>query len=170
MFNGNLFVPGKLPYVRKGDRPAVDCILCAVLSNDNRVRNLLLWHGNGFAISLNMYPYNPGHLMVFPERHLCDIRDMTAEEVQQEASTRKLAMQALDEVYQPQGYNLGYNIGKASGASIEHLHMHIVPRYSNELGVVDILSGDKIIIEDPIETRDKLRTVLARLASSVDYC
>jgi ATP adenylyltransferase len=164
MFNGNLFVPGKLPYVRKGDRPAVDCILCAVLSNDSRVCNLLLWHGYGFAISLNMYPYNPGHLMVFPERHICDVREMSSDEVQQEAYTRTLAMKALDQVYQPQGYNLGYNIGKASGASIEHLHMHIVPRYSNELGVVDILSGNKIIIEDPTETREKLRTIFTQLA------
>jgi ATP adenylyltransferase len=162
MFSGNLFVPGKLAYVRNGDRPPVDCILCAVLAEDPAVCNLLVWRNAHFGVSLNLYPYNPGHVMIFPVRHVEDIRDLSGDEILEEARVRTLAMTVLDEVYQPQGYNLGYNMGEASGASIPHLHMHIVPRYRNELGVVDILSGTKIIIEDPAQTCAKLRDAFAK--------
>ena len=144
----------------------MDCILCAVLNGDPAVQNLLLWRDHDFAVSLNLYPYNPGHLMIFPARHIEDVRQMTTAEVQGEALTRSLVMKVLDEVYEPQGYNLGYNIGSASGASIAHLHMHVVPRYQNELGVIDILSGNKIIIEDPVVTRQKLIDAFANIGKT----
>jgi ATP adenylyltransferase len=69
------------------------------------------------------------------------------------------SLTALDKIYQPAGYNIGYNVGEASGASIPHLHQHVVPRYSRELGFVDITAGAKIIIEDPAVTLEKLKKV-----------
>jgi hypothetical protein len=68
---------------------------------------------------------------------------------------------SLMPAYSPQGYNIGWNIGDASGASISHLHMHVVPRYHRELGFIDIIGGAKIIVEDPEVTRDSLRAAFA---------
>ena len=140
------FVPGKLGYVR-GERPAVPCILCAVAERDPRVEDLVVFRRNGYFVTLNLYPYNPGHLMVVPERHRLQM----------------LTLRVLDEEYRPSGYNLGWNIGKASGASIDHLHLQIVPRYFTEIGFFDILSDSRVIVEDPKLTQERLRKAFARL-------
>lgn len=110
------------------------------------------------AISANLYPYNAGHLLLFPRRHMVDIREMTEEESRRMMQLTGHCMTILDLVYAPHGYNVGFNIRDASGASIEHLHQHIIPRYPKELGFVDIVAGAKIIIEDPETTMKKLRT------------
>jgi len=154
----NLFVPGKTEYVKKRSRrPSGRCILCDVARGEGDVANLELARDNGFIITLNLYPYNPGHLMIFPSRHVEDPRELDAEEHAHLARLQNLALDVISGEYDPGGFNVGYNVGAAAGASIAHLHLHIVPRYPRELGVVDILSGTKIVIEDPVETRRRLR-------------
>jgi len=153
----NLFVPNKMDYVRGRDRPDVECILCAIISGDERVEKLEVYQSELFFVSLNLYPYTPGHLMVFPKRHVVDIRELTSYEVEQLHNLQNLCLNVLDKVYSPHGYNIGYNLGSAAGASIQHLHLHIVPRYQRELGFIDIIGGAKIIVEDPIRTQYRLR-------------
>ncbi len=153
----NLFVPNKMDYVRGKSRPDVECILCAIISSDERVEKLEVYQSELFFVSLNLYPYTPGHLMLFPKRHVVDIRELTSEEVEQLHNLQNLCLNVLDKVYSPHGYNIGYNIGSAAGASIQHLHLHIVPRYQRELGFIDIIGGAKIIVEDPIRTQYRLR-------------
>ncbi|MEW5768044.1 MAG: HIT domain-containing protein [bacterium] len=152
----NLFVPSKLEYVR-GQRPKVACILCAVADNDERVERLVVYREAGFIVSLNLYPYSPGHLMIFPERHVLDIRELNDEEGTRLHQLTKLSLDILERIYQPYGFNLGYNIGRPSGASLEHLHLHIVPRYGNEVGFLDVINGARVIVEDPLKTREKLK-------------
>jgi ATP adenylyltransferase len=95
--------------------------------------------------------------MIFPARHVEDPRELDAEEHAHLARLQNLTLDVIGREYGAAGFNVGYNIGTAAGASIAHLHLHVVPRFSRELGVVDILSGAKIIIEDPEETRRRLR-------------
>jgi ATP adenylyltransferase len=121
------------------------------------VENLLLFKGENGSVSLNLYPYNPGHLMIFPNRHLEDLRELTAEE---ENSINRLTRGCLDmvtDLYRTDSFNIGYNMGPFSGASIQHLHLHIVPRYPNELGFADVLAGTKLIVEEPTVTAEKLK-------------
>jgi ATP adenylyltransferase len=153
----NLFVPNKMDYARGKKRPDVECILCAIVSGDELVEKLEVYQSELFFVSLNLYPYSPGHLMVFPKRHIVDIRELTSEEVEQLHNVQNLCLNVLDKVYSPHGYNIGYNIGSAAGASIQHLHLHIVPRYQRELGFIDIIGGAKIIVEDPNRTQYRLR-------------
>lgn len=153
----NLFVPNKMDYAQGKNRPDVECILCAIVSGDERVEKLEVYQSKLFFVSLNLYPYTPGHLMVFPKRHVVDIRELTSEEVEQLHNLQNLCLNVLDKVYSPHGYNIGYNIGSAAGASIQHLHLHIVPRYQRELGFIDIIGGAKIIVEDPNRTQHRLR-------------
>ncbi len=154
----NLFVPGKTEYVKnRTGRPPGRCILCDVVRGEGDVVNLELVRDEGFVITLNLYPYNPGHVMVFPARHVEDPRELDADEHARLAQLQNLTLDVLSAEYEPGGFNVGYNVGVAAGASIAHLHLHIVPRYPRELGVVDVLSGAKIVIEDPTETRRRLR-------------
>lgn len=154
----NLFVPGKTEYVkRRADGAPGPCILCDIARGAGDVVNLEVARDEDFIITLNLYPYNPGHVMLFPARHVEDPRALDAEEHAHLAKLQNLTLEVLEAEYNPAGFNVGYNVGAAAGASIAHLHLHVVPRYPRELGVMEILSGAKIIIEDPAKTRARLR-------------
>ena len=153
----HLIIPGKLSYVR-GKKPDVGCILCAIRDRDSRVVSLEITRGKLMIISLNLYPYNPGHLMIFPRRHLTDLRQFEREEVLEMHRLQHLAMDVLGELYNPAGFNVGYNIGPTSGASIDHIHCHMVTRHRNEIGLLEMISqGSRVLVEDPHETLAKLR-------------
>ncbi|PKL45770.1 MAG: histidine triad (HIT) protein [Candidatus Riflebacteria bacterium HGW-Riflebacteria-1] len=162
-FRKQLFIPNKRAYITGLQRPSVDCIICSIINDDPAVSNLTVWKNTKVAACANLYPYNAGHILLYPLRHIEDPRELTAEESAQMHTLLCQSLARLDSVYHPEGYNIGYNIGEASGASIEHLHQHIVPRYPRELGFVDITAGAKIIIEDPNVTLTRLREAFADL-------
>lgn len=159
----NLFSPLKMNYI-KGDRPKVDCILCAVLHGDERVDNLLVYRSERAFVCVNKYPYNSGHLLVCPKRHITDYRETTQQEEREMDHLVKRCLSVLDELYHPTGYNVGYNMGEFAGASQEHLHIHLIPRYRNELGFVDIVGGAKILVEEPQVTMSRLKSALEKSA------
>ncbi len=152
----NLFVPNKMPYAKGKNRPDVPCILCAIVEKVEKVERLEVHRTELFTISLNLYPYSPGHLMIFPNRHIVDSRELTQDEVYNLHQLQCLSFEVLTRAYQPKGFNVGYNMGESSGASIAHLHLHVVPRYPRELGFMDVIGGARIIIEDPNATQEKL--------------
>ena len=156
-------VANKLEYA-KGRRPPVDCILCAVAANDRRVDILVVHTYKEYFITLNLYPYNPGHLMVVPKRHVEDVRQLSLVEVQDMHRLQTLCMEVLEREYRPSGFNLGYNVGRASGASIPHLHLQVVPRYPSELGFFDILGDSRVIVEEPQVTRERLMHAFDHMA------
>lgn len=164
----NLFVPNKMGYVRGDNKPKVDCILCAIVEIDNRVERLEVYRTDLFVVSLNLYPYSPGHLLIFPKRHITDPRMLNEEEAKELCGLQTLCLNVLDEVYRPHGFNIGYNIGDAGGASISHLHLHIVPRYRRETGFIDIIAGAKIIVEDPNVSLEKVRAGFAKVIDKSD--
>ena len=157
----HLFIPSKIDYVR-GKRPQVDCILCAIVARDSKVTDTSLYNNSLITVALNIYPYNPGHLMVFPNRHIEDLSELSSEEVMEMHRWTVFSMNILKKLYHSQGFNIGYNLGEAAGASIKHLHLHIVPRYKNELGFVDIIAGSKIFVEDPARAMIKLKEAFLR--------
>ena len=162
---GNLFIPGKMEYARGEKRPDVECILCAIVEGNDQVTRLDVYRSRLFVVALNLYPYTPGHLMVFPNRHITDLRMLNDEEALELHKLQNLCMDVLEDVYTPHGFNLGYNIGEAGGASIEHLHLHIVPRYRRETGFIDIIGGAKIIIEDPNVSLSRVREAFVSTTS-----
>lgn len=151
-----LFSPDKLPYAQ-GERPEVDCILCGVRDSTKGVDRLVVYESSHFFVTLNLFPYNPGHLMIVPHRHLEEISEFTEEEIYDCHGLQLLAIRVLRNMYNPRGFNIGYNMGEFSGASIPHLHMHIVPRYRSEIGFMDVINGARIIVESPIETRKRMQ-------------
>lgn len=156
-FERQLFVPSKKAYFSGECRPKVSCILCEVCKNNPIVENLLFWKNDVLAASVNLYPYTSGHVILFPVRHITEPSQFNDEEVKQMHQLQVYTIDILKKLYNPGGFNIGYNVGYYSGASIDHIHQHIVPRYERELGFVDIISGTKIFIEDPKETLKKLK-------------
>ncbi|MBI4576235.1 MAG: HIT domain-containing protein [Planctomycetes bacterium] len=162
----SIVAAGKLDYIQ-GRRPAVPCILCAIVGRDRRVRRLLVHEGSAFLVCLNLYPYNPGHLMAFPRRHLEDLRELRAGEVLALDRTVRLCLDVLDRVYRPAGYNIGWNLGRPAGASIAHMHQHVIPRYDHELGVMDLIGGKRVIVEDPGRSQRRIARAFRALAGQV---
>lgn len=149
----------KMEYV-KGKRPA-GCILCLIRDRSPDVTNLAVFDDELFTVSVNLYPYNPGHLMIFPNRHVLDVRELTDEEERRITHLTRTFLGILDQTHQPAGYNIGYNMGASAGASIDHLHLHIIPRYPREVGIADLVAGKRVLIEDPRVTRERIRDAVA---------
>ncbi len=159
MFSRFIFPVDKTEYIERRKKGLVDreCVLCAMALRDPEVNSLVLYETENFMVCVNLYPYNPGHVMIFPKKHMTSPVQIPDEFLAEYHGLQKRCIETLDKVYSPGGYNIGYNIGRAGGASIAHIHLHIVPRYESELGFVDILSGTKIMIEQPHTILEKLR-------------
>jgi ATP adenylyltransferase len=158
--DGYFFNFEKMAYV-KGARPP-GCILCLIRDGSADVIDLSFWRDDLFLASVNLYPYNPGHLLLYPLRHIEDVRELTAAEERRLCAVQRWLLDLVDRGCAPQGYNIGYNMGGAAGASISHLHMHIIPRYPRETGIADLIAGRRVLVEDPRETTRKFRELAAQ--------
>jgi ATP adenylyltransferase len=146
----------KAKYVRS--KKVGGCVLCRIEKQDPEVEDLTVFRSRFHTCTINLYPFNPGHLLIYPQRHIEDVRQLREEEEEELWRLRNYALDMLDAVYRPQAYNIGYNLGLAAGASISHIHLHMIPRYSNEVGIPELLGGKRVLIEDPRETRDRLKS------------
>jgi ATP adenylyltransferase len=159
-----LWAPWRLSYVTAAQVPASDCIFCDASAGDI---DLVVLRGRAAYVILNLYPYNNGHLMVVPMRHLCTLEALTIDEQTELMHLTRLSEMALNEAYRPQGINVGINLGKAAGAGIEnHLHIHLVPRWSGDTNFMTAVGETRVLPEDLGATAARLRPIFARLARS----
>ena len=144
------------------------CIFCEAFKQKVEEKNSLLVRKSRLTFTiLNLYPYNNGHLMVVPNRHIDDLDKLTEEESNEVMRELRLAKLALAEVFNPHGFNMGANLGRASGAGIdEHLHFHIVPRWNGDTNFMPVLGEVKIISQDLMETKSKILKAYSRLNKS----
>jgi len=149
----------KIAYL-KGKRPS-GCILCLVAGESDDVERLVAAETESFMVALNLYPYNPGHVLVFPKRHVLDIRELSEGESVELDRLTKRTVGVLEDLYAPGGFNIGYNMGYAAGASIDHLHLHIIPRYPREIGISELIAGRRVLVQDPRDSLDALRKAFA---------
>ena len=149
----------KLGYL-KGPK-SEECILCLVAAGSDQVERLVAHESDSFVVSLNLYPYNPGHLIVFPKRHVLDIRGLSAKERLELDCLTDACLNVLDGCLEPVAYNIGYNMGLIAGASIDHLHLHIIPRYPREIGIAELIAGSRVLVQDPRETLAALKAAFA---------
>jgi ATP adenylyltransferase len=145
---------------REREKRGAACLLCAILRGDPGPVDLTVYRDELFAATLNLFPYNPGHLFLFPVRHVEDVRALTAEEALRQSRLVRYFLDRLDEVYHPAGYNIGYNMGRPAGASLTHLHQHVIPRYSDEIGLADLIAGKRVLVEDPRRSRERLQAAV----------
>ncbi len=133
------------------------CILCLIRDRHPSVTDLSVHRDELFMVTVNLYPYNPGHLLIFPTRHIEDIRNYTPEEEKRLNELTRYFLDIADMVHRPVGYNIGYNMGHSAGASIDHLHLHLIPRYPHETGIADLIAGKRVLVEEPRETARRIR-------------
>lgn len=155
-----LWTPHRLAYIQGEDRPADDesagCPFCrAVEMSDSEA--LILARGERVFAVLNLYPYNPGHLMVLPYRHVADYTDLTGEETVEVAEFTQHAMRVIRSVSAPHGFNIGLNQGPVAGAGIAaHLHQHVVPRWGGDNNFMPVIGHTKVLPQLLDQTRELL--------------
>jgi ATP adenylyltransferase len=150
-----LWAPWRLEYVGSADEQE-GCIFCAALAGNDEER-LVVRRGSHAFVVLNRFPYASGHLMVAPQRHVGELGELTDDEVLEVHRLASQGLGALAETYQPQGFNLGWNLGRIAGAGVtDHIHVHVVPRWAGDTNFMPVLADVKVLPEHLAETRTKL--------------
>ncbi|WP_425545782.1 HIT family protein [Aeromicrobium alkaliterrae] len=164
-----LWTPYRMSYVRgeesepqvgdelplaEGADPA--CPFCRIAAGGAQ-SELVVHRGETCFVVLNLYPYNPGHLMVVPHRHVADYTELTEPETSEVAALTQQALRAIRQVSQPHGFNVGLNLGGVAGGSLsQHLHQHVVPRWSGDANFMTVLGQTKTLPQLLEDTRDLL--------------
>jgi ATP adenylyltransferase len=152
----NIWAPWRMQYITTEKESS--CIFCMAATDGDQ---LVLTKGKLCFAIMNRFPYTSGHCLIAPYRHVGDIVEITSEESSEIMSMANNIISAIRSVMNPQGFNVGFNIGKAAGAGIaEHLHMHIVPRWNGDTNFMPVLSDVHIISEYIEQTRDKIKRFL----------
>jgi ATP adenylyltransferase len=157
-----LWSPWRLAYVSGSDEPK-GCVFCDAQTGTDAAP-LMLYRGATCFVILNLFPYNNGHLMVVPNRHVATLADATPEELTELMRLTQAAEMAFTEAYRPQGINVGMNLGRPAGAGIaDHMHIHVVPRWTGDTNFMSVVGGVRVLPEDLGQTAERLRPIFERL-------
>ncbi|MSR76701.1 MAG: HIT domain-containing protein [Candidatus Omnitrophica bacterium] len=157
-----LWAPWRKAYIRpKKPSASRGCLFCRVQGNRQNAKNLVLRHNPSCFAILNLYPYNNGHVLIVPNRHVNSIAQLSAEEKLDWLALTTDVIDALKNQMNAQGFNVGLNLGAAAGAGIpDHLHLHIVPRWAGDHNFMPVLAGAKVISESLQSAYETLRIYL----------
>jgi ATP adenylyltransferase len=140
-----IWAPWRSKYILNTDQEK-GCILCNRVQNNDDTKNYILFRGEKAFMIMNIFPYNNGHLMVAPYKHTGQIEHLEADEGAEMVTSIALGIRALKKAFQPDGFNVGMNLGRVAGAGIEdHVHMHIVPRWNGDTNFMPVLTDTKIL-------------------------
>ena len=158
----NLWAPWRMTYILDEDKSG-ECIFCQACDGKG-ADDLVLGVGSKCLVMMNKFPYNNGHLLVAPLRHVASLNDLDETELCNLLSTVNLGVKALKAVMNPEGYNVGLNLGRVAGAGIEeHLHFHIVPRWGGDTNFMTVFGDVRVIPEHIEATCAKLRPYFSDL-------
>jgi ATP adenylyltransferase len=156
-----LFTPWRSDYVTLGSRQE-GCVLCRAVAEAAQRESLVVHLSALNAVVMNLYPYNSGHVMVAPRRHVGSLVDSTPSEL---ADLMDLARQveiAFREIYRPDGINVGMNLGRAAGAGVaDHIHLHLVPRWNGDTSFMTVVGETRVLAEEPHVACAKLKPYFA---------
>jgi ATP adenylyltransferase len=154
-----LWSPWRMEYIESAkDEPDGGCVFCALLRAPESSGERILFRDDLGFVTLAKYPYNPGHLLVLPIRHIADLDDLTAEENASTAGLLQRSIRALRAVSDPHGFNVGLNLGRVAGAGIpEHLHWHVVPRWGGDTNFMPVVGKTRVMPELLADTFERLK-------------
>ena len=162
-----LWSPWRLDYVTRAAGPdAGTCVFCDAL-DPTALSPLIVCRGELAFVILNKYPYNNGHLMVVPARHVGRLADAVPAELEEIIALTRRSEMALTEAYRAHGINVGMNVGRAAGAGVrDHLHVHLVPRWEGDTNFMSVVGETRVVPEEPAASVARLRPIFDRLAAS----
>jgi ATP adenylyltransferase len=145
--NFRIWAPWRLAYVKDASKDIEEeCIFCAKPAEEDDAASLIVHRGERCFVILNLFPYTNGHLMVAPYEHIGRIQDLPAETVTEMMALAQRAMSRLEDVYDPHGYNVGFNQGRVAGAGVEHhIHLHVVPRWGGDTNFMPVIADTKVM-------------------------
>jgi ATP adenylyltransferase len=147
-----LWAPWRLEYIQQADE-IPGCIFC------DADEQMVVHRGEQAVVLLNKFPYASGHLMVAPLRHAGELEELADEEALEIHRLASAGIQALRDAYRPDGFNLGWNLGRVAGAGIvDHVHLHVVPRWAGDTNFMPVLADVKVLPEALEDTRARLRS------------
>ena len=154
-----LWAPWRMEYITEEPRPG--CLFCRVREEpDHEDSRLVVWRTRSAIVILNKFPYNSGHTMVAPSVHKASLEDLTDEEMSGFMRAVQRTIAVLKSTLQPDGLNIGANLGRAAGAGIpDHVHLHIVPRWNGDTNFMPVLADTKMVNEHLLTTAEKLRPI-----------
>lgn len=151
-----LWAPWRIEYIL-GEKER-KCIFCEKPKQEKDEDNYILLRGKRCLVMLNAYPYNNGHLMITPYRHIDSVEDLEGDEARDMMEILSRMITLLKKVLRPEGFNVGMNLGSVAGAGIVgHLHLHLVPRWKGDTNFMPLISNTKIISESLRKTYQKLK-------------
>jgi ATP adenylyltransferase len=157
-----LFTPWRMEYIRSAKNDG--CIFCEMLEMDDR-EALILRRGRHAFLVLNRYPYNNGHYMSVPYRHVDSLENLTGEETAEMMALLAQGLTAVRKAWNPEGFNIGGNIGKVSGAGVkDHVHLHVVPRWAGDTNFMPIFAGTRVVPQTLEETYAEIKAALDTLS------
>jgi ATP adenylyltransferase len=158
-----LWTPWRLAYITGADA-ATGCVFCQAQDSPEG-DGLIVFRGRACFVILNLFPYNNGHLMVVPNRHVASLAEAMPEELAELIELTRRAEIALAEAFAPHGMNMGINLGKPAGAGVlGHVHMHVVPRWNGDTNFMSVVGQTRVLPEELPVTAARLRPIFARLA------
>jgi ATP adenylyltransferase len=150
--NQRIWAPWRLAYVKDAAKSSEDeCIFCAKPEANDDAANLIVHRGEHCFVILNLFPYTNGHMMVAPYAHVGALQEVEAETLAEMMALAQQGIRILEDVYAPQGFNVGFNQGRVAGAGVEHhIHMHVVPRWGGDTNFMPVL-GDTRVMPQSLE-------------------
>ena len=158
MIENWMYAPGRLKWVTRPEKSGGKCVFCRIAKDKHKVDSLVLHKGKKFMVIMNLYPYTTGHVQIVPIKHVETLEKLTDKDVSEMFIVVKKTMKVIKKVLNPIGFNVGLNQGgRASGASIDHLHVHIVPRFKTDFGFIDTIGATRVLPERVEDTYKRLK-------------
>jgi ATP adenylyltransferase len=151
-----LWAPWRIDYIRS-ERSEDGCVFCRAAAADSDRDRLVIARAKSCFVIMNRFPYTSGHLMVCPYRHVDDLNALSLDELTEMMACTQKSLAVLRECMSPQGFNVGFNLGSAAGAGIaDHMHLHIVPRWSGDTNFMPVLAHTRVMPESLDQTWELL--------------
>ncbi len=155
-----LFRPERYKYVKKIERDQ-GCVFCRAAQNPPSLDTLCVYKTEHSMVVLNKYPYNSGHILILPQAHVGQLQSLSAEQYSDLMNLVQMCFRALQKAYEPGGLNFGLNQGATAGAGLpDHLHFHLIPRWSGDLNFFPLIADTKVVIESLEQTFEKVKAAL----------